>query len=230
VNDQRMQSFILAQPITLLPIQPSQRVVILSGTAPCGQVVVIPDVTPIVVAPANPYDTERSARPALPRQGALPLSSGSVHHVVAPSITRAQAGWLLAEAARVLAPGGWLLVYARNDHWMQWLAHRSVRLRRNRAPRPELPLGMCTQLLRQNHLTVFNLYGIDGELEHMNHLIPLDQPGAVRFYFHRLIVPNSHASRFARRCAALFTAIRLHSALFRSIAVVAQRPPAHGGP
>lgn len=228
MNDRRMQPFILAQPITLLPIQPCQRVVILSGTAPCGQVMVIPGVTPIVVAPGGPYDTEWGARPALPRQGVLPLSSGSVHHVVAPNIPRAQAGWLLAEAARILAPGGWLLVYARSDHWMQRLAYRSVRRRHDGAPRPELPLGVCTQLLEQNHLTVFNLYGIDGELEHMNHLIPLDQPGAVRFYLHRLFVPHSHTSRFAQRCAALFTATRLHSALFGSIAVVAQRPPAHG--
>jgi hypothetical protein len=152
-----------------------------------------------------------------------------VHHVVAPKITRAQAGWLLAEIARVLAPGGWLLVYTRNDHWIQWLAQRSGRRRHGRAPRPELPLGVCTQLLKQNHLTVLTLFGIDGELEQLSHLIPLDQPGAVRFYLHRLIVPSSRASRIARRCAALLTAIRLHSALFRSIAVVAQRPPVHGG-
>ena len=152
-----------------------------------------------------------------------------MHHVVAPNVTRAHADWLLGETARVLAPGGWLLVYARNDHWMQRLAHRSVRRRPGLAPEPELPLRTCTQLLKQNHLTVFNLYGIDGELEQMKHLIPLDQPDAVRFYFRRLSVPHSRVSRFARRCAALFTAIRLHAALFRSIAVVAQRLPAHGG-
>ncbi len=223
-----------ADPSLLLPIRSGQRVLILADLMPSADVATVQNITSIVVVPAGRTEklgsSQRSpAGQTVSPQRSLPLATASIDHVIAPRITREQSDWLLAEVARVLKPGGWLFVYVRNNGWVgrfnEWAGMRD----HASAAKPELSLRICTRLLEQSNLAVLNRYGVHGDLERPTYLVPLEHPGAVRYFFQRLFVPRSWSASMVKRGATILAAAGLQQALFNHVAVVAHHAPAARG-
>jgi len=223
-----------ADPSLLLPIRSGQRVLILGDAIPLADMAMAQNVTSIVVMPAGCGEKVGNSKRSLPGQTvslqrSLPLATASIDHVIAPRITQEQLEWVLTEVARVLKPDGWLFVYVRSNGWAgrfdEWAGmpdHAS-------AARPELSLRMCTRLLEQSNLAVLNRYGVHGDLERPTYLVPLDHPGAVRYFFQRLFVPRSWSASMVQRGATILTAAGLQQALFNHVAVVAHHAPVARG-
>ena len=154
----------------------------------------------------------------------LPLATAMVDQVMALNIWREQSGWLLAEIARVLKPGGWLFVSVWNDYAIDSISRR-VSLHRHELQMPgDVTLRLCTRLLQQADFREIHLYGIHGDPAHPSHLVPLGHSGAMRYFFRRLFVPHSKLASAIRQWSALLIAVGLPTLLFSRIAVVARRP------
>jgi len=217
-------------PSLLLPIRSGDRVLILGEAMQLADVATTQNVTSIVVVPAGRGEKVGNGKRWLPGQAvssqrSLPLATASIDHVIAPQITHEQSDWVLTEVARVLKSGGWLFAYVRNTGWTGRFGRWAGMPEHTSTVTPELSLRACVRLLEQSRLTVLNRYGVHGDLERASYLVPLEHPGAVRYFFQRLFVPRSWQASMLQRGATVLTAAGLPQALFSHIAIVAQHTP-----
>ena len=214
----------------LLPLCSGQRVLILGHAIQTAAALSERNVAPIVILPADDaadaprrdaalIETDRLNAP----QQALPLAASSVDHVLIPELAPARAAWMLAEAARVLRPGGWLLVSARHARGLRrpraWLA----RLGRNGGGRMGLSLGKVLRALGEAGMKTSMRYGVHDDRGRLPYLVPLDYQNALRYYFQQVFVPRSRLESALQRSARLLAALELQSSLFPRVVVVAHR-------
>jgi SAM-dependent methyltransferase len=209
---------------TLLPLRPDQSVLILGQSWQLAFAVAGGGITPIlVIGPGEDrFDLPNGA--AVARQvhawlDQLPFSARSIDVVLIPVLAEAAAEAVLQEAGRVLRPGGGLvLCVASAPWWRRRVPSRS-------GPSAEVSLGRGHRELAAAGFDTLNHYGIHGGYRHTPHLIPLEHPSAVRYFYQRLFVPRSAVAAATRRGAPLLTLGGLQHHLFRQVAIVARRPP-----
>jgi hypothetical protein len=68
------------------------------------------------------------------------------------------------------------------------------------------------------------LYGVYDSLAHPRFTIPLDSPGAVRFFFTSLFTAYTPSGRWLQRLAPFFTAIGQPHMLFPGLVLIARKP------
>lgn len=149
----------------------------------------------------------------------LPFAAASVDHVMMPVPPDLALSWWFDEAARILKPGGSLLVGIHN-------AGRLQRLRfwkRSQSSVVSLTLSNCQHLLNQSGFSVSNRYGVHDDLQRPQHLVPLERAEITRYFFDHVIASSSIAGQLTHYAAALLAALHLQHVLYTDIAVVAYR-------
>jgi hypothetical protein len=206
-----MANFAQADLRFLLPLHSGQQVVVL-GNAP----------QLIEALLAENIHVERDIYQAKYHElsvNALPFEPASIDHVIIPLPPDARLLWWLDEAARILKPGGWLLLGVHN-------AMRLQRLRfwkRDRSRGVSLMWFNCQKLFARKGFQIANGYGVHDDLQRPQHLVPLERPAITPYFFEHVIAPASRVGRLAQYVAALLTNLRLHSVLYTDIIIVASR-------
>jgi SAM-dependent methyltransferase len=179
-------------------------------------------VTTIVVAETSGEHAEDpDARPS-PASARLPLEDSSVDHVMLKAGTPRTRNVVPRELARIVRPGGTVLVLARSG----WIRTRG----RSHAPR-----RWTGKDLRSAGLTDVRSYGVrpGPTLDEARYLVPFDCPSALRWYVRSFISTASFRSSFASSAMRIvpgshallgrFPAVMLR-ALFPAVALRASRP------
>ncbi len=218
----------------LLPVRPGQQVLILGHASQLAAALISACIMPVLVLPHDDHDAASDYHGCLCHRASadekpLPFATGSLDHVFVPMLLQAQAAWVPHEVARVLKPGGWLLLGVHNAGGLQRL--RFWRHRRTPSPGQAVEtrhgIYAWRRELHQQQLVTTHYYGVHDDLQHPQHVIPLDEANTVRYFFERIYTPHSGAAAVARRFVTLLAVCGLQHLLFKHIAIVARRalPP-----
>ncbi|MDS1272245.1 hypothetical protein RIF23_18305 [Lipingzhangella sp. LS1_29] len=203
---------------SLLDLQPEDTVLLLRPDQQLVDSVALRGARPTLVVPPKTKKHNRPKAPHILRPdtvpGPLPLDDAAVQHIIMPTASLAwwrEPRWI-DELVRVLAPGGSLLIGANHRLRTPW--RRATTLTSSGARRRLTTAG----------LHVAHTYGVRSSLRELRFLVPLDHPGARRWFFTSAY--PSPTARHARLTTLLTRLPRtgLDRAYFPQLLLHAQRP------
>lgn len=139
----------------------------------------------------------------------LPCGDSTAGHVLAPEIGEEYAGFVPGEVSRVLQPGGGFFLGT------------PYRLRSRAGPAEYVRSGR--RRLESGGFTDVRVYGVLRSLARPRHLVPLDSPAALRWYFESAYLPRSRKGALALHVARGATLLRTPPVFFPALGFVARR-------
>ncbi|WGW12327.1 hypothetical protein LWF01_00740 [Saxibacter everestensis] len=146
-----------------------------------------------------------------------PDAAGRVDHAIVPGMPEESPAELCRRLARWVRPGGTVLLAAHNARHF------------SRRGRGGLTRTQGEQVLAEQGFSGIEVYGIRNKLRVPRHLVPLDHPGALGWYFTSAYLPNSIQSVVMIRLLARLRPSWLGPILFPALAFVARRGPGTEG-
>lgn len=128
------------------------------------------------------------------------LPAAGMDHAVIATMPQRDFQSTLAEASRVLRPGGTLFLGILPPH------RRTIR-----------------RMLRKSGFDVISIWGVRDNLSNPQYFIPLENAAASRYFFEQIHIPGSFRSEVFRRLSKVVTALGLHSYLYREFTILARK-------
>jgi SAM-dependent methyltransferase len=150
-----------------------------------------------------------------------PVEAHSAEHVLLPALQGSLRDHI-AEAARALRPGGYLLLGVTNRRSLyRW--SRQGRSGYAAAGRPEM-----SRLLIEHAFLLDGCYGVRDGLDQPALRVPLTSPGPSDFYFRRRFTPVTRGGALLARLASVLAPLGAHSWLYPGLLFVARYQPPTG--
>ncbi len=207
----------------LLPLASGDRVGIW-GTAPhASDAVTVSGALPIVLEPVDPRMATQPGACSGCASGRRRLALGDavLDHFLVPAHAPADEGWLSGEAARVVRPGGWMVVAMRGHAGRSrrgWLAARRP------ARTVDCESGACAcRAWQDSGFRITGRHGYARDVHGRWSLVSLDRPDAVAYYLRALHAPAPRWRWLHTRLASAILNAGRPDWLFDTVVVVGQR-------